>query len=92
MWESAGDADAGLLLLASLDKLIKDEFHGKINQHLVSQNTVNDSCSLSDGTDQLQICTNSLVVSKRARKRIFFPADTELTLRKSNGSPRYKVG
>lgn len=54
---------AGWLLLASLDKLIKDrnELRGKINQ---LQNTVKDNKKLSDKIDQLQMQVNCLKVSK----------------------------
>lgn len=56
---------AGWLLLASLDKLIKDrnQLSDKINQ---LENMVKDNKELSDKIDQLQMLINSLKISKCA--------------------------
>lgn len=68
---------AGWLLLASLDKLIKDrnELRDKINQ---LQNMVKDNKELNDKIDHLQMLINNLKVSKCALEEIS-SAGTELS-------------
>ena len=85
LWKNKGNCDAGWLLLASLDQLIKvrNELRDKIKSLLASQNTVQEIYEAMDKIDRLQMHMNSLKTSKR----IFSPAATELKLQKMKLRP-----
>lgn len=72
MWNIKENNDAGWLLLAFLHKLTMDKNKLVDKQFLVSQDTVTkEKNELSGTVDQLQMCINSLKVSKCALEENF---------------------